>query len=114
MKEKASAKEVAEVLLRFTVSEPPHRQVIMANLSYLDEAQRAKVRDEIMFLDIVVFGMLFHGERVKQFWPTSESVLVEYLASLKETLEITGGGFDGLLRSVEAREARTTQFFRSH
>ena len=105
MKEKASAKEVVEMLLHFTVAEPPHRQVIMSNLSYLDANQKAKIRDEIMFLDIVVFGSLMETEAVKNCWPTSERIFVGYLASLKETLEITGGGFDGLLRSLEARWA---------
>lgn len=113
MKKKVSAKEVADMLLRFTVSEPPHRQVIMSNVSYLDEAQKAKVRDEIMFLDLAVLGGLLQSERVKQYWPTSEIVLVGYLTGLKETLGIIGGGFDGLSALWRHAKQRTTQSFRS-
>jgi hypothetical protein len=104
MKQKASAKEVARLLLRFTVGEPPHRQVLMATLSSLDEVQRATIRDEIMFLDVVVILKLLQTDRVKQFWPTSEDILVEYVASLKESLEIVGGDSNPLINTLEARE----------
>jgi len=104
MKQEANAKDVAKLLLQFTVAEPPHRQALMSTLSGLAESQMAKIRDEIMFLDLVVFGSIIQTERVKQCWPTSERILVEYLACLKESLDLTGGGFDGLLHSVETRE----------
>jgi hypothetical protein len=76
----------------------------MAGLGGLDEMQKATVRDEIMFLDLAVFANLMGTERVKQHWPKGEAILFEYLAALKESLEMGGGNFDGLLESWEARE----------
>jgi hypothetical protein len=104
LRRRISAKEGAGLLLRFTVAEPPHRQTVMASLNGLDEIQKAKIRDEIMFLDLAVFANLMGTERVKRHWPKSEDILFEYLAALKESLEMGGGNFDGLLESVEARE----------
>jgi hypothetical protein len=104
MRSRASAKEVAALLLRFTVAEPAQRRTIMASLDALDEAQRAKIRDEIMFLDIVVIANLMGTGIVKQRWPKSEEVLVEYLAAVRESLELTGANSDGFLRSLETRE----------
>jgi len=104
MRCRISAKELAELLLRFTVAEPPHRQTVMSGLIDLDEIQRANVRDEIMFLDLVVIANLMGTDKVKQYWPNNKESLVEYLAALKETLEIGGGNFDDFLESVEARE----------
>ena len=57
-----------------------------------------------MFLDVVVIGSLMGTDRVKQRWPKSKEVFVEYLAALRETLKMNGGNFDGLLQSLEARE----------
>jgi hypothetical protein len=104
MKRKISAKEGAKLLLGFTVAEPPHRQTIMASLDSFGEIQKAKIRDEIMFLDVVVIANLMGTDRVKQHWPKSGEVLVEYLAALKETLETCGGNLDGFGQSLEARE----------
>ena len=57
-----------------------------------------------MFLDLAIIANLMGTDRVKQYWPRGEEILVEYLAALKEALETGGGNVDGLLQSVEARE----------
>src|SRR5437868_4542090 len=104
MKHGKSKKELADLLLRFTVGEPPHRQTLMSTLSGLGENEKAKVRDEFMFLDLAVFANLMGTDRVKQHWPASKDVLVEYLSALKDILELGGGNFNGFLTSMEARE----------
>jgi hypothetical protein len=105
MRQEVSAKEIAESLLRFTVGEPSHRQIIISGLSMFDESQRARIRDEILFLDVVVFGNPMQTKRVKQYWQESECVFVEFLASLGEIAEIGGCDSNGQLISLEAREA---------
>ena len=104
LKRKASAKEIADLLLHFTVIEPAHRQLVMSAVSGLDESTASKIRDEIMFLDLAVIGSLMQTDRVKQFWKRSETIVVEYVEGLKNITELGGLGFDSLLDSVEARE----------
>jgi len=104
LKRKASPKEIADLLLQFTVLEPPHRQLVMSSVSHFDEYQKGKIRDEIMFLDLAVIGSLMQTNRVKQCWPKSENIVFEYIEGLKNITELGGLGFDSLLGSVEVRE----------
>ena len=94
MKQNISAEEMAELLVRFTVDEPPHRETIMSSLYGLSEAQLAKIREEIIFLDIVVFANLMGTAKVKKYWKCSEDVFTEYSAKLANI--IVSGGHDHL------------------
>jgi len=104
MKQKVSAKEIAQLLVRFTVGDPPHRETIMSSLSGLSDKQVVKIRDEIMFLDIVVFGNLMGSAKVKRHWEGSSDVFLEYSAELINTLVSKGHDYVVLANTVGARE----------